>query len=86
MKYDDDNDNEEYPMKKVPEATPERVLKHREKVGLTQAQAAEVVYLSGYQRWHEYEKGVRSIDKARWELFLLKTGQLDLTIVTMDIS
>jgi transcriptional regulator with XRE-family HTH domain len=52
------------------------VLAHaRESAGLTQAQAAATVYLSGQTRWAEYESGARNIDPARYELFLLLTGQ-----------
>lgn len=47
----------------------------REAAGLTLAKAAALVYLSCPQRWAEYERGERPIDAARWELFLVKTGQ-----------
>jgi transcriptional regulator with XRE-family HTH domain len=46
----------------------------RELLGLTQAQAAALVYLRAQQRWGEYESGARKMDPARWELFLLKSG------------
>ena len=42
---------------------------------LTQAEAAALVHLGHRMRWTEYETGVRNIDLARWELFLLKTNQ-----------
>lgn len=57
----------------VPE--PETVSSARTRVGLTQAQAAKIVGLSSPSRWSEYERGARVIDMARWELFLIKTGQ-----------
>lgn len=55
--------------------TPTDVSAAREAAGLSQAAAAELVHLGSAMRWSEYERGVRTIDTARWELFLLKTGQ-----------
>jgi len=55
--------------------TPEQVLKAREKAGLTQAQAADLVHASTTQRWTEWESGKHRMSVAMWELFLLKTGQ-----------
>lgn len=54
---------------------PDQVLSARLRAGLTQAQAAYLVHLSSAVRWSEYERGVRQIDPARWELFLLLTNQ-----------
>lgn len=54
---------------------PDQVLSARLRAGLTQAQAAYLVHLSSAVRWSEYERGVRHIDPARWELFLLLTEQ-----------
>lgn len=34
-----------------------------------------LVYLNRGETWSEYERGVRPIEAARWELFLIKTGQ-----------
>jgi len=51
------------------------VRKAREAAGLTQAQAAALVHLSSAIRWSEYERGIRNIDPARWEFFLLLTNQ-----------
>jgi hypothetical protein len=52
------------------------VLTHaRETAGLTQAQAASLVYLGAPSRWGEYEAGMRNIEPARFELFLLLTDQ-----------
>jgi hypothetical protein len=42
---------------------------------LDRAAAAELVHLGHAVRWAEYETGARGIDMAKWELFLLKTGQ-----------
>lgn len=54
---------------------PEAVKHARLESGMSQKQAAELVHLSGYQRWAEYERGTHAMDLARWELFLLLTGQ-----------
>lgn len=54
---------------------PAEVLDARKSAGLTQAQAARLVHLSSGLRWSEYERGERSPDPARWELFLLLTNQ-----------
>lgn len=58
---------------KIP--SPAEVLAAREAAGLTQAQAAELVHLGAQPRWAEYEAGARTIDLARWELFLIKTAE-----------
>lgn len=55
--------------------TPDTVLASRLAAGLTQAQAAALVHLGNVMRWSEYERGVRRIDTARWELWLLLVGQ-----------
>lgn len=62
-------------MLRVP--SPERIVQARKLAGLTQPEAAELVHLGSFQRWSEYERGVTSIELARWELFLIKTGQHD---------
>lgn len=51
---------------------PREVVEAREAAGLTQSQAAAIVYvtLSGWQRW---EQGERAMHPAFWELFRLKT-------------
>jgi len=59
---------------RVQEPTLDMIVHARLAAGLTQAQAAEYVHLSTFQRWSEYERGARKIDVAKWELFLLKTG------------
>lgn len=55
--------------------TKEQVISARTASGLTQTEAAEMVYLSSFTRWSEYERGERNMDAARYELFLIKTGQ-----------
>ncbi|WP_267222552.1 helix-turn-helix domain-containing protein [Dyella silvae] len=51
----------------------------REGVGLTQAEAAAVVYVN-LRTWQKWEGGERTMLPAVWELFLLKTGDLTLTL------
>jgi hypothetical protein len=58
-----------------PVTSPEVLRAHRERAGLSQAAAAKLVFLGHKARWSEYERGVERIDAARWELFLLLTGQ-----------
>jgi DNA-binding transcriptional regulator YiaG len=55
--------------------TPQQVRAAREEAGMTQAQAAELVDLNSAVRWSEYERGVRSMEWARWQLFLLLVNQ-----------
>jgi Helix-turn-helix domain len=54
---------------------PEMIRAAREAAGLRQQEAAELVQVGSFQRWSEYERGVRAIDPGRWALFLLLTGQ-----------
>jgi hypothetical protein len=54
---------------------PREIQFARSNAGLSQEQAALLVHLAAPIRWSEYERGVRNIDLARWELFLIKTGQ-----------
>lgn len=67
----------------LPLPTPEDIRRARDGADLTQAEAAELVHLGSPVRWSEYERGAQSIDAARWELFLIKTGQhADFAAVT----
>lgn len=52
---------------------PAQILAAREKAGLSQTEAAELLYctLSGWQRW---EYGERRMHPAFWELFRIKTN------------
>lgn len=59
----------------LPDATPAAVRGARQAAGLTQAQAAQLVDLGHLARWSEYERGQHQIDRGRWALFLLATGQ-----------
>jgi putative transcriptional regulator len=51
--------------------TPEQIKKARLDAGLTQAQAAALVY-SELRAWQYWEKGDRSMHPAFWELFNIK--------------
>lgn len=57
--------------------TPADVKSARAAVGLTQTQAAALIYKK-LLAWQRYESGNRSMDVALYELFLLKTGQIDI--------
>jgi len=57
---------------------PDEIIGMRINAGLTQQQAAEIVY-SGLRTWQQWEAGDRRMHPAIWELFLLKTGQIILT-------
>lgn len=52
--------------------TPEQIKQARKDAGLTQTQAADLIYKS-CRAWQQYEKGDREMDKAFFELFTLKT-------------
>ena len=68
---------------RVSQPDPEEVRTARERAGLTQAQAAELVSPAQkvpYKTWAAYELPIgnpnrRTISLASWELFLLLTGQ-----------
>lgn len=55
--------------------TQEEVREARRIAGISQDRAAELVHLNSHARWSEYERGIRRIDIARFELFRIKTGQ-----------
>lgn len=58
--------------------TPAEIRKAREAVEppLTQEAAAKKIYKSR-RAWENWEGGVRPMDPAHFELFLIKTGQLE---------
>ena len=68
---------------RIDQPAPDQVREARERVGLTQTQAAWLVSpasAAGYKTWSSYEQPVgsrnhRSIPLAVWELFLLLTNQ-----------
>ena len=60
---------------KIADPTPDMIRAARDAAGLSQTEAATQAGLANYQRWAEYESGVRPIDSIRWQWFLLQTGQ-----------
>jgi DNA-binding transcriptional regulator YiaG len=62
--------------------TPEQIKQARENAGLTQTQAATLIYkgLRTWQGWEasEGEKGHRKMDAAFWELFMLKVANPEM--------
>jgi hypothetical protein len=65
----------QFQLDEVQAPAPEHIRATRTQAGLTQEQAAHMVCLGTRSRWNEYEQGIRPIDPARWELFLIKTGR-----------
>lgn len=59
----------------TPEPTAEAVRAARLAAGHSQAQAAAAVGLGTRQRWCEIESNRQAMDRARWALYLLATGQ-----------
>ncbi|MFG7180682.1 helix-turn-helix domain-containing protein [Burkholderia pseudomallei] len=59
----------------IMQATPEGVREAREHAGLTQEQAAALVYVDG-RSWRKWELGERAMHPAYFELFLIKTGAM----------
>ena len=57
--------------------SPADVKSARAAVGLTQTQAAALIYKK-LLAWQRYESGDRAMDRALYELFMLKTGQIDI--------
>lgn len=55
--------------------TPAEIRKARQGAGLTQAAAAEKIYKTR-RAWENWEGGVTPMDPAWFELFLIKTGQI----------
>lgn len=59
--------------------TPEDIIKARKNAGLTQGEAAELIYKSA-RAWQYYESNKpsenRQMDPAYWELFQIKSSGL----------
>jgi DNA-binding transcriptional regulator YiaG len=53
--------------------TPSDIKKVRESAGLTQIQAAELIY-STRRTWQDWEAGINPMHPALWELFKLKVS------------
>ena len=60
--------------KKFRSPTPAEVRKAREKAGLTQAEAGELIGAS-MRAWQNWEYGKRNMPAAKWELWLIKINQ-----------
>ena len=60
-------------MKMVSVPSPAEIREARHRAGLTQAAAASLVGVKT-RAWQYWEGGGRKMDKAKWELFLIKTG------------
>jgi DNA-binding transcriptional regulator YiaG len=57
--------------------SPDAVRAARKSLGMTQTNAAAVVYKK-LRTWQDWEKGVAPMDAALWELFRIKTGKMAL--------
>ena len=73
-------------MIRVPPPTGKNILAVRTRAGMSQTDAANLVYLGSGSRWSEYERGARQMDRARWELFLLKVHQHPLAQLSLRQS
>lgn len=58
----------------VPNPSPSDIRVAREAAGLTQGQAAELIYRT-VRNWQQWEGGERRMDPALWELFHLKSAR-----------
>jgi putative transcriptional regulator len=56
---------------------PEQIRAMREDAELTQSEAAAEVYVT-LRTWQKWEGAERAMPAGLWELFLLKTGVLEL--------
>lgn len=57
--------------------TAEQVAAARKNVGQTQEQAIAMVRGNTAQSWRNWEKGKQQMPLGLWELYLIKTGQVD---------
>lgn len=55
--------------------TPEQIRQARQSAGLTQSEAAKVVYATT-RTWERWEAGDRKMSPATYEFFLIRTGQI----------
>lgn len=58
-------------MKLGEQPTPDQIKRERERYGFTQAEAAALIYKK-WRAWDRYEKGLRKMDPAFWELWQIK--------------
>lgn len=61
------------PQGTVPNPSPGDIRVAREAAGLTQGQAAALIYRT-VRNWQQWEGGERQMDPALWELFCLKSA------------
>lgn len=54
---------------------PERIRRERERRGLTQKEAADLIFCS-LAAWQQWESGVRRMHPAFWALFQLKSTEV----------
>jgi DNA (cytosine-5)-methyltransferase 1 len=57
--------------------TRQQVRAAREEIGHTQTEAAALIYRT-MRSWQDWESGARNVDPAAFELYLIKTGQLEI--------
>ena len=62
--------------------TSKQVKAARLAAGMTQKQAAAAILSPNYRTWQNWEAGIREMPPGLFELFLLKTGQKELEIIT----
>jgi len=58
--------------------TPKNIIKVRHTARLTQTSAAAIVY-KNYRTWQRWEADDVEMPQALWELFLIKTGQIEVS-------
>jgi DNA-binding transcriptional regulator YiaG len=62
---------------KIQKPTADQIARARQFAGLTQKQAADLVYASSVSHWSNWETGKAGMSRATWHLFLILTGQTD---------
>lgn len=60
-------------MAKLKKPSPAQIRAARERAGLTQTEAGQVVH-ANLRSWQKWEGGERGMHVGFWELFLIKTG------------
>lgn len=59
-------------MKAGERPSPDQIARARERSKMTQTQAAELIYKK-WRAWDRWEKGLRKMDPALWELWQIKS-------------
>jgi DNA-binding transcriptional regulator YiaG len=57
----------------TPYPTPDEIIRARHAAGLTQGDAAAIVYTTD-RHWSNWERGISKMPRASWQLFRLLTG------------